>query len=92
VPSPGDAQWVGDIDLAILGQRESVYRQFERDVRSEYRWVRWPRYVAGRSAVLQSFLDRPSIYTTPWFKERYENAARLNLTAAIAALSRGSLY
>lgn len=92
VPSAGDAQWVVDIDLAILGQREAVYRQFEHDVRSEYRWVRWPRYVAGRSAVLQSFLDRPAIYNTPWFRERYETAARTNLAAAIAALSRGTLY
>ncbi|MBW8722769.1 MAG: hypothetical protein JF626_13170, partial [Polaromonas sp.] len=68
------------------------YRQFERDVRSEYRWVRWPRYVKGRSAVLQSFLDRPRIYSTPWFFERYEARARSNLQAALTALSRNQLY
>lgn len=92
VPAAGDPQWVVDIDLAILGQSETVYRRFERDVRSEYRWVRWPRYVKGRSAVLQSFLDRSTIYTTPWFLNRYQSPARSNLTQAIAALSRGSLF
>jgi predicted metal-dependent HD superfamily phosphohydrolase len=47
VPAAGDAQWVVDIDLAVLGQSEALYRQFERDVRSEYRWVNWPRYAKG---------------------------------------------
>lgn len=92
VPHSGDAQWVVDIDLAILGQNETVYRQFERDVRSEYRWVRWSRYIKGRSAVLQSFIDRPRIYSTAWFYERYEASARNNLQAALAALSRNQLY
>lgn len=92
IPGPGDAQWVIDIDLAVLGQNETVYRQFEKDVRSEYRWVRWSRYVKGRSAVLQSFLDRPRIYNTPWFFERYESAARANLQQAIVSLADGRLY
>ncbi|MGH6640075.1 MAG: HD domain-containing protein [Polaromonas sp.] len=92
VEPQGDARWVVDIDLAILGQSETVYRQFERDVRSEYRWVRWSRYAKGRSAVLQSFVDRPRIYRTPWFFERYETSARNNLQGALAALSRNQLY
>lgn len=92
VPRPGDAQWVVDIDLAILGQSEAVYRQFEKEVRSEYRWVRWSRYVQGRSVVLRSFLDRPRIYGTPWFFDRCELPARRNLTRAIEALSHGRKY
>ncbi|MDB5967021.1 MAG: hypothetical protein JWQ72_3521 [Polaromonas sp.] len=91
-PQAGDARWIVDIDLAILGQPEAVYRQFERHVRSEYRWVRWPRYVEGRTAVLQSFLDRPRIYGTPYFFDRYESAARHNLSSALHALSAGRLY
>ena len=88
----GDAQWIVDIDLAILGQPDAVYRQFERNVRSEYRWVRWPQYVKGRTAVLQSFLDRPRIYSTAWFFERYELAARNNLSNAVNSLAAGRLY
>jgi predicted metal-dependent HD superfamily phosphohydrolase len=39
-PLTGDALWVVDIDLAILGQSDAVYRQFERNVRREYFFVR----------------------------------------------------
>lgn len=91
-PLTGDAQWVVDIDLAILGQSDAMYRQFERHVRREYFFVRWPRYVAGRSAVLQGFLDRQRIYGTDWFQSRYELQARSNLTNALKALQDGKLY
>jgi hypothetical protein len=53
---------------------------------------RWPRYVAGRSAVLQGFLDRPRIYHNEWFFYRYESQARANLRHALAALQQGQLY
>ena len=88
----GDARWVVDIDLAILGQSDTVYRQFERNVRSEYFFVRWPRYAVGRSAVLQGFLDRSRIYGTDLFYQRYEAQARTNLSHALQALSEGRLY
>ena len=91
-PLTGDAQWVVDIDLAVLGQSDAVFRQFEHNVRREYFFVRWPRYVAGRTAVLQGFLDRPRIYGTDWFQERYETQARTNLRNALSALQDGTLY
>ena len=91
-PLAGDAQWVVDIDLAVLGQPDAAYRQFERHVRREYFFVRWPRYVAGRSAVLQGFLARARIYGTDWFHARYEETARMNLTHALAALAQDRLY
>ncbi len=82
-----------DIDLAVLGQSDAGYRQFERNVRKEYLLVRWPRYVAGREgAVLQGFLDRPRIYHNEWFFYRYESQARANLRHALAALQQGQLY
>ena len=88
-PPPGDAAWLVDIDLAILGQNTSTYQAFERHVRREYFFVRRARYVAGRSAVLQSFLDRPCIYATEWFRNRYEAQARRNLVWALEALRSG---
>lgn len=91
-PLSGDAQWVVDIDLAILGQSDAMYRQFERNVRREYFFVRWPRYVAGRSAVLQGFLARGRIYGTVFFHQHHEAQARSNLTYALNALAAGALY
>lgn len=88
-PAPGDAHTVLDIDLAILGQNPLVYADFERRVRQEYRWVPWPAYVQGRSAVLQSFLGRTSIYNTAYFQQRFEAAARCNLAHALAQLQAG---
>jgi predicted metal-dependent HD superfamily phosphohydrolase len=82
----GDEALVVDIDLSILGTPEEVYREFERNVRREYWWVPRRRYVAGRCAILESFLKRTSIYRYPEFQRRYEAAARVNLTAAIARL------
>jgi predicted metal-dependent HD superfamily phosphohydrolase len=82
----GDAALVVDIDLSILGTPQDVYQEFERNVRREYWWVPRRRYVAGRCAILESFLKRTSIYRYPEFQRRYEAAARLNLTSAIARL------
>lgn len=82
----GDAALVVDIDLSILGQPRETYREFERNVRHEYWWVPRRRYVAGRCAILESFLKRTSIYRYPEFQRRYEAAARVNLEAAIAML------
>jgi predicted metal-dependent HD superfamily phosphohydrolase len=82
----GDAALVVDIDLSILGQPEEIYQEFEHNVRREYWWVPRGRYVAGRCAILESFLKKTSIYRYPEFQRRYEAAARLNLAAAMARL------
>jgi predicted metal-dependent HD superfamily phosphohydrolase len=82
----GDAALVVDIDLSILGQPEGVYQEFERNVRREYWWVPRRKFVAGRCAILESFLKKTSIYRYPEFQRQYEAAARLNLAAAIARL------
>jgi predicted metal-dependent HD superfamily phosphohydrolase len=91
-PLQGDARWVVDIDLAILGQSEAVYRQFERDVRREYRFVPWARYVAGRSAVLRSFLVREHLYETGHFAQRFEHQARKNLAMALKTLTHNAAF
>jgi predicted metal-dependent HD superfamily phosphohydrolase len=83
----GDAALVVDIDLSILGQPEETYQVFERNVRREYWWVPRRRYLAGRCAILESFLKRTSIYRYPEFQRRYEAAARVNISAAIARLN-----
>jgi predicted metal-dependent HD superfamily phosphohydrolase len=88
----GDDRWVLDIDLAILGQPPAVYAAFERNVRREYRFVHWPRYRAGRCAILRSFLERPALYETEWFRSRYEAQARVNLAQALDVLGRGGAF
>lgn len=86
-PADGsDAQLLVDIDLSILGADETTYRQFEQDVRREYKWVPGPLFRRTRRKILQSFLDRQSIYSTAAFRNRLEEPARRNLVAAIKTL------
>ena len=86
----GDTALVVDIDLAILGAPPEAYSRFEQAIRREYWWVSRARYVAGRSKILERILGRGAIYTHDPFYERYESAARANVTAALAALKAAS--
>lgn len=81
-----DAQLFADIDLAILGRPTAVFAQYERHVRAEYSWVPDREFRSARSAILQSFLDRPSIYATSRFRRKYEEPARLNLSVSLKNL------
>ncbi|MET0661303.1 MAG: N-methyl-D-aspartate receptor NMDAR2C subunit [Steroidobacteraceae bacterium] len=84
----GDVAYVVDIDLSILGEDPAVYDEFEQQVRREYWWVGRKRFARARLAVLNSFLARPCIYSTPSFKERCEDSARDNLARAIDTLQQ----
>lgn len=76
-----------DLDLSILGAPESVYRQYCQAIRAEYHWVPEPAYRAGRSQVLQRFLQRPQLFFTPVMAARFETRARQNLTWELRALN-----
>lgn len=82
----GDQAYMVDIDLSILGVAPEQYDQFEKAIRQEYKAV--PRFIyrKKRKAILQSFLDRKSIYTTACFTERLEPSARENIERALATL------
>lgn len=86
-----DQQLLVDVDLGVLGQPVRVFDRYDADIRREYHWVPWPQYVEARRAVLNAFLNRPRIYATTTFAERYEAQARRNIARAIDALdSTGS--
>jgi predicted metal-dependent HD superfamily phosphohydrolase len=57
-------------------------------VRAEYRHVTDDEWRIGRAAVLEGFLERPAIYSTPTARDRWETRARANLTAELASLDR----
>ncbi len=86
-PAPPDpaAQILLDADLAILGAEPSVYDAYVNGVRHEYAHLDDQEWVAGRRAVLRSFLEREAIYLTAPMRQR-EARARANLTAELATL------
>lgn len=86
--SDADMALLLDIDLAILGQPTDKFDLYEVAIRQEYAWVPLDRYVVGRSQVLQNFLNRPQIYTSPYFHQRYEQQARDNLARSLSNLAQ----
>lgn len=89
LPHMPDAKLLVDIDLAIFGKSEALFDQYELQIRREYQWVPETRYRTGRSGILAGFLPphRLSIYSTGYFKERYEMQARRNITRSLSRLA-----
>lgn len=82
-----DAPLMVDIDLSILGAARTRFDEYEMQIRREYHWVTPEAFAAGRIAVLQGFLNRPSIFTTEFFRSQFEQPARDNLARSIARLA-----
>jgi predicted metal-dependent HD superfamily phosphohydrolase len=76
-----------DIDLAILGKPAEVFDRYEDEIHREYSWVPEKQYKIGRRRVLEGFLKRQCIYSTEYFREKYEAAARKNLQHSVEQLS-----
>jgi predicted metal-dependent HD superfamily phosphohydrolase len=83
-PSTADQRVMADIDLAILGQEQSVFVEYERQVREEYEDVPEETFWRRRKKILRAFLWRPSVYSTSRFRALYEMQARENLAWTIA--------
>jgi len=83
-----DAAVLLDADLAILGAEPAAYAAYMHGVRHEYHHVPDHLWVVGRAAVVRSFLERSTIYTTPHMQGTREARARANLAAELATLSQ----
>ena len=79
LPAYPDAGLITDIDLAIFGQSEEVFDQYDDQIRQEYNFVPFKDFLYGRLTLLQLFLKQPKIYQTKYFFDKYEEQARLNI-------------
>lgn len=86
LPASPDQALLVDIDLAILGAPAARFAEYTRQIGAEYDWGPPQVYAVKRRAVLQGFLDREQIYTTPAVAQRLEQQARDNLAKAISSL------
>jgi predicted metal-dependent HD superfamily phosphohydrolase len=84
----GDASIVVDIDVSILGRDSGEYDVYEAAIRKEYHWVPWLIYRRKRIEILESFLNRETLYGSEHFRSRYEQQARKNLQRAIDRLRK----
>lgn len=86
IPLDADAQFLVDLDLVIFGKTEEEFDQYEESIRKEYGWVPWEQFAEGRLKILKLFLQRPHIYLTQLFRDKYENIARSNLEKSLSIL------
>lgn len=75
-----------DADLSILGASASKYRVYAQLIRKEYLWLSDKKYRTGRKQVLQSFLERETIYFTEKMFLALEQQARQNIKEEIGLL------
>lgn len=76
-----------DADLAILGAPPAEYRRYAADVRAEWAHLDDAGFAYGRAAVLRRLLDRQHLFVTRVGNERWESAARRNITDELARLA-----
>ena len=77
-----------DVDLAILGQPEERFCEYEAQIGEEYGWVPRNIFAQKRAAILDRFSARERIYSTDWFHKKHEERARRNLEMSIRNLKR----
>ena len=80
-----------DADLTILGSNEARYKVYAQQVRKEYARYDDATYFKGRQNVLEIFLKKAKIYQTPYFHEKYEKQARINLLNELKWLKKREL-
>ncbi len=90
LPADISQQVLLDADLAILGAQAGQYQAYATGVRAEYAHVSDPAWQAGRTRVLQHFLERPNIYYTTTMRQARQHQARANLSAELASLQADS--
>lgn len=87
MPTSWDKRLFVDIDLSILGRPPEEFDEYERQIRQEYCWVPDHDFAIGRSEVLESFLGRKHVYSTDFFRRKYEADARANMERSLKQLS-----
>jgi predicted metal-dependent HD superfamily phosphohydrolase len=82
-----ELQLLLDLDLETLGSESEIYFINTQNIRKEYHIYPDLIFNKGRTTVLKKFLESESIYRTPFFKENYENQARINITEELKRLA-----
>ena len=78
---------IADLDLSIFGTfSEAAWRWYNVNVRKEFPTICDDYYRAGRITTLESFLQRPRIFQTEFFYDKFEEQARKNLLSEINRL------
>lgn len=87
VQSPGpDTSFFLDCDLKVLGAENRDYLQYAENIRKEYKHVLSFIYKRERKKILKRFITSTTIYRTEYFRNKYEQQARKNISTEIQNL------
>ncbi|WP_421111178.1 hypothetical protein [Streptomyces sp. NEAU-S77] len=91
-PAEGDTngEVLCDADLAVLAGSPEDYSAYAAAVREEYAFVPDDTFREGRANVLRHLLGLPCLFRTPIGHERWEPAARHNMTTELELLGPAS--
>ena len=78
-----DAYLMIDIDLAILGSEPDRFKEYQSQIRKEFKHVDRHEFIQARNEFLKKFLDYDTIFHTPYFRGHYERSAKENITKLI---------
>ncbi|MFC1696849.1 hypothetical protein ACFL1H_00800 [Nanoarchaeota archaeon] len=73
-----DQKYFVDMDLAVLGKPKLKYLKYLFNVRNEYQMYGTNEFTLGRHSFMSKEFDGP-IYNTEYFRNKYENQAKINL-------------
>ena len=82
-PETADGRLMVDIDLVSLALPPEAFDENSRRIRREFSHVSDADFVRGRRQMLERFLDRATVFYTAVFRDRYEQAARANLSRVV---------
>lgn len=85
-PEPGDQALLVHVDMAIFGAPRARFDAYEVQVQAEYAWVPDTVFRQKRSEMLEAFLARSSLYSTPALHAMLEAPARANLAHSLQSL------
>ena len=90
-PAPGDrtGALLCDADLGVLAAPAPRYADYVAGVRAEHASLDDAAFRAGRAAVLRALVGRPRLFSTQAGHRLWEQDARRNVAAELAALSAG---
>ncbi len=84
-PAPGDESYLVDIDLSSFGFEWPDFMRDSLHIREEQIAVPDAVYYPAHAAFLRMLFDRPRIFYTDFFRDRYEESARCNIKRLLAA-------
>jgi predicted metal-dependent HD superfamily phosphohydrolase len=85
-PDSADISLFVDVDLSILGASAERFDDYEKQIRQEYAWVPENEFRQGRTKLMRGILARERIYSTDFFQNRLEAAARANVMRSLSKL------